>query len=78
MEFQIIIPKKVQKEIKKIGKKDQIKIIKTFLSLAKNPFLGKKLKGQYEDYFSLRVWPYRIIYAIKRKKLVVLIVNIKN
>jgi len=76
MEFKIIIPKKVQKEIKKIEKKDQIKIIKTLLSLAKNPFLGKKLKGEYTGYFSLRVWPYRIIYTVKRKKLIVLIVKV--
>lgn len=76
MKFQVIIPKKVQKEIKKIDQKDQTKIIKTFLGLTKNPFLGKKLKGQYEGYWSLCVWPYRIIYTIKRKKLIILIVKV--
>lgn len=57
MQYQVIVPKKVQKEINRIDKKFHSKII------TKNEW-------------SLRVWPYRIIYQIKNKELVILIIKV--
>ena len=49
-----------------------------FLELAQNPDLGKKLEGELRDFYSLRVWPYRIIYQIIKNELIVFVVQIKH
>jgi len=48
------------------------------IELAKNPYLGKKLEGELRDFYSLRVWPYRIIYQIIKNELIVFVVQIKH
>ena len=78
MEYRLVIPKGVQKDLNKIKGKSNAKIISTLLNLAKNPYLGKKLEGKYKTEWSYRVWPYRIIYQIHRKELVVLIIRIAH
>lgn len=76
MVYEIIIPKKVQKELNKIDAKYKVRILAVLISLQDNPYLGKKLSGKYKDKWSYRVWPYRIIYEIEKKKLIILIVRI--
>lgn len=76
MTFQIIIPKKVQKEIAKIPKNFRDKILAALVILSKNPYQGKKLLGKRKDEWSLKVWPYRIIYRIKKESLIILIIKI--
>jgi len=44
--------------------------------IALDPFVGKKLKGEYENQYSYRVWPYRIIYEIRKNELVVLVIRV--
>jgi mRNA interferase RelE/StbE len=76
MAYFVIVPKKVQKELKKIDSHYQKKIRIAFLALAGDPHIGKKLEGNYEGQWSLRVWPYRIIYEIHERKLIVLIIRV--
>lgn len=76
MQYQVIVPKKVQKEISRIDKKFRLKIITAITVLAVNPYLGKKLEGDHKNEWSFRVWPYRIIYQIKNKELVILIIKV--
>lgn len=76
MKYQVIIPKKVQKELDRIDIKYKDKIFAVLISLQDDPYIGKKLHGKYKDQLSYNVWPYRIIYEIKKKKLIVLIINI--
>lgn len=42
----------------------QKKIKRKLILLEANPLLGKKLSGDLEGNYSLRAWPYRIIYQI--------------
>jgi mRNA interferase RelE/StbE len=51
-----------EKQIKKLPKDKQIKVLATIEKLKKDPYAGKKLKGEFEELRSLKVWPYRIIY----------------
>lgn len=76
MKYQVIVPKKVQREIDKIDNRFRLKIIAALTILSGNPFLGKKLEGDYKGNWSFRVWPYRIIYRIKNEKMIVLIVKV--
>ena len=76
--YKIIIPKSVQKQIKKTPKIYRKRAEKAIASLSINPFLGKKLKGKFKDKLSIRIWPYRIIYKIYKKEITILILNISH
>lgn len=51
-----------RKQIKKLPKSKQVKVLGTIEKLKNDPYAGKKLKGEFEGLRSLKVWPYRIIY----------------
>ncbi len=76
MVYQIRFELGAKKELAKIPKKHQERILCVLPDLAKNPFQGKKLQGKLEGVYSYRVWPYRIIYKIYKNQLVVIIVRI--
>ena len=59
------------KDLKKLQKNERGKVIKKLEILAKNPRLGKSLKGEFKDLYSLRAWPYRIIYEISDKNIII-------
>jgi len=66
----------VEKEIEKLSKKEYQRILLAFTAIASDPFIGKKLEGEYAECYSYRVWPYRIIYQILKKQLVVLVIKV--
>lgn len=76
MEYKVRLEKKAEKELKKIPNNDRLRISIVLLRLKGNPFNGKKLRGEYNDSYSLRVWSYRIIYKIYKKYLLVVVVHI--
>lgn len=76
MRYTIVIPKRVRKEINKIDMRYQKKIQASLVALGSDPFIGKKLEGKYKNQWSLRIWPYRIIYEIKNDLLVVLVIRV--
>lgn len=56
------------KQIKKLPPDKRIKVLKMVKELKQDPFLGKKLKGEFSDFYSLKIWPYRIIYRLSKDK----------
>lgn len=48
------------------------KITQSLQKLAQNPYTGKKLKGELQGTYSLRIWPYRILYEITKAKDIIL------
>lgn len=55
------------KQLQKITPVDQKKIYKKLESLPEDYKEGKKLKGELSGLYSMRVWPYRIVYEINSK-----------
>lgn len=51
-----------QRQLKKFPRKQQIKVLRKIEKLKNNPYAGKKLKGAFKNLYSLKAWPYRIIY----------------
>ncbi len=51
-----------RKQIKKLPKNKQIKVLSLIQKLKNDPYAGKKLKGEFKGLRSLKVWPYRVIY----------------
>ncbi len=76
MEYKVKIRPRAERELNSLPKKDYYKILSTFTYLAKDPYIGKKMHGECEGCYNYRVWPYRIIYTILKKELVVLIIRI--
>lgn len=78
MSYSLFFKNTAAKSLKKLSKKDRQKVARVLVSLKENPFSGKKLAGEFEGFYSVRVWPYRVIYTIVKKELVVLVVDIAH
>jgi len=76
MEFQLRVKPSAQKELDKLLKEEYYRILAAFSLIVKDPFVGKKLKGEYDGCYSYRIWPYRIIYQIYKKELLILVIKI--
>ena len=76
MEYQVKLKPRAEKELNSLSRKDYRKILAVLTGLAKDPFTGKKLEGEYKGYYSTRAWPYRIIYQILKKELIVFVIRV--
>lgn len=77
--YKLFIDDKVVKDLRKIDKKWQIKIIANIKTkLVKNPFLGKKLVGDLSPYYRYRVGDYRVLYEVLNKEVLIIVVKIKH
>ena len=76
--YKVIVPKKIQKKIFKIPIPWQKRILLILKSLETDPFIGKKLEGKYKDCYSIRIWPYRIIYSVIKKELIIEVIEIEH
>ena len=78
MEYQLKVKPKAEKELKKLPKNIYYKALSTFTVLSCNPYIGKKMQGEYDGCYSHRVWPYRIIYKIHKQELVILVIRVAH
>ena len=65
--MKVALSEDAQKQYKRLPKAAQIKVRKKLTALGQNPYSGKKLAGELGDFWSIRAWPYRIIYEINLK-----------
>ncbi len=66
--MQLALSETAEREYKKIPKREQAKIKKKLASIKNDPYSGKKLGGELAKYYSVRAWPYRIIYGINKEE----------
>ena len=64
----VFLSAQAQKDLKRIPSKDRLKIRKKLTLLENEPSAGKRLGGKLKGFYSLRIWPYRAIYLIKKNK----------
>jgi mRNA-degrading endonuclease RelE of RelBE toxin-antitoxin system len=62
------LSKKAVKSFNHLPELVQKKVRKQLNLLEKNKIIGKKLHGDLKNKYSIRVWPYRIIYQIINKE----------
>lgn len=67
MKYELHYKRSFLKNLKKIPKSYQLKIIKKIELLSDNPNAGKALSGVFQGKYSLRVWPYRVVYTLDGK-----------
>lgn len=78
MQYSLFFKNTAVKSIDKLSTKDKQKVALVLESLKSNPFSGKKLAGEFKDLYSVRAWPYRIIYTVIKKELAVLVVDVAH
>ena len=69
--MKVALSKDAQKQYERLPKAQQAKVLKKILGLEQNPNSGKKLEGELRGFFSLRAWPYRILYEINKNKQII-------
>lgn len=76
MSYTVLISKRAEKDIDALKKQEYKRVRAVLERLCENPYVGKKLVGDLKGYYSIRVWPYRIVYEIKKQKLIVLVLRV--
>jgi mRNA interferase RelE/StbE len=74
--YQILIKPKAKKQLQRLPTKDQKRVAAAIDQLSGNPLYGKQLNGELHGLYSIRVWPYRIIYTVQHKTITVTVVAI--
>lgn len=79
MSWKIETAKRVRKEIKRIPKKDAMRLFIVFGHLEKNPYYGgiEKIEGE-ENLWRRRVGNYRIIYEIFAKEKLINVLDLRR
>lgn len=78
MDFKIVFKGRALKDLKKIPVKFRVRIFKAIEGLKNDPTIGKRLQGEFLGLYSLRVWPYRIIYQVLNKEIVVVVLHVEH
>jgi len=75
--YKLEISATAEKQLKKLDRGDQIRLLRTIQRLAEEPRPKgcRKLRG-YVDVYRLRVGTYRILYRVENHRLVVLVLKI--
>lgn len=76
MIYKVELKKSAQKELNKLPKQTQIRLMRAILGLAPNPRRGNVRPMVGKTAWRLLVGEYRVIYDIKDKKLTVLVLKI--
>lgn len=76
MKYIVVLPAKVQKELARVDDRYAVRVRAALVAIGSNPMLGKKLGGELKSQRSYDVWPYRILYELREKQLVVLVIKI--
>lgn len=76
--MKISYSEKAASQFRKLPKTEQKKARRKVEILAQNPYAGKKLTGEFDRFYAIRAWPYRIIYQISAETQSITIVWIKH
>jgi mRNA interferase RelE/StbE len=76
MTCRILYTEEAARRIAKLDKAVKERVAKAILRLSDNPELGKRLTGLLSDRWSYRVGDWRILYKIRKKELVILVLTV--
>jgi mRNA interferase RelE/StbE len=79
--FRVDLTRSAEKEFVRLPSAIRVKTAEALHMLSQNPYSEllkvKKLKGA-EDLYRIRLGEYRIVYEIRKKRLVILVIKIGN
>lgn len=75
--YRIEVSATAEKQIRKLNKADQIRVLRAIQNLTKEPRPPgtRKLRG-YEDVYRIRVGTYRILYSIESGRLLIIVLKV--
>jgi mRNA interferase RelE/StbE len=75
--YKLEISRTAEKQLKKLPRNDQLRVVKAILELQAEPFpkMSRKLTG-YDDVFRIRVGRYRVLYSVAEKKLIIIVLKV--
>jgi mRNA interferase RelE/StbE len=75
--YRIEVSATAEKQIRKLSREDQIRVLRAIRSLATEwlPPGARKVRG-YDDVFRIRVETYRVLYRIQGHRLLIIILKI--
>ena len=76
--FSIRIKGSAAKELRRVAKQDQARIVAAIDRLSETPRVGTILKGDLRGLRRLRVGDYRILYEVQDDELIVLVVRVAH
>ena len=74
--YTVVLKRRAEKQYNALPAKDRAMVLAGLQGLREDPFSGKKLQGDLFGLYSLRVWPYRIIYSVQKRTITVTVVAI--
>ena len=75
--FEVQFKKSVEKDLRKFPKADQKRVLEQIGKiLAKDPYLGKALSGEFKGLYRWRTGRFRVIYEVHKDVLIILILKI--
>jgi mRNA interferase RelE/StbE len=74
--YAVHLKRSAAKQVEKLPEKDRLRVLSALAGLQEDPRRGTKLQGQLAGLYSLRVWPYRIIYEISQEQITVTVVTV--
>lgn len=76
MTYRILYTEEAARRIHKLDKTVKERVSKAIVRLSESPELGKRLTGLLSDRWSYRVGDWRILYKIRRKEVVTLVLTV--
>jgi mRNA interferase RelE/StbE len=75
--YSIDISQSAERQLRKLPREDQYRVVKAMLALADEPHPegSRKLTG-YDDVYRIRVGQNRILYSVEDKRLIIIILKI--
>jgi len=75
--YRVEVSATAEKQIRKLERADQIRVLRAIQDLARNPYPrgSRKLRG-YEDVLRVRVGSYRILYSVEADRLVIIVLKV--
>jgi mRNA interferase RelE/StbE len=65
-----------EKQIRKLPREDQVRVLRAILPLAADPHPPGRCKVRaYDDVFRIRVYTYRVLYRVEVRRLLIIIVK---
>ena len=75
MRYAIRIKASAARELQRIERSDRERLVAAIDRLAENPFAGSALKGELRGLRRIRVGGYRVLYEVRERDLVVLVLR---
>ena len=60
--YLVFLENRAKKELKKLDKSFQEKVLRHLHLLEIDPFLGRKMQGEFQEFYRVKIPPLRIVY----------------